>query len=127
MTGVLIAAVVVLAVAAVLVTVRMAIGPTMLDRAIAFDVVVAISIVAISVDAALRRTSENLPLLLVATLLGFVGSISIARFSPGSDDPEPSGGDDGDRADDEEEDGAPVIDGSDGGAGAAGLAGEGTR
>ena len=30
----------------------------------------------------------TLPLLLVLTLLGFVGSVSVARFSPGSDDVE---------------------------------------
>lgn len=89
MTVLLVVAGGVLALAALLVTVRMAMGPTMLDRAIAFDVIVSISIAAVVVDAAARRTTENLPLLLVATLLGFVGSISIARFSPGSDDVDP--------------------------------------
>lgn len=78
----------VLGVAALLVAARMTMGPTMLDRAIAFDVIVAITIAAVAVDAAVRRTGENLPLLLVATMLGFVGSVSIARFSPGSDDVE---------------------------------------
>jgi multicomponent Na+:H+ antiporter subunit F len=78
----------VLGLSALLVTVRITQGPTMLDRAIAFDAVVAIVIAAIAIDAALRRTAENLPLLLVATLLGFVGSVSVARFSPGSDDVE---------------------------------------
>ncbi len=78
----------VLTVAAVLVLVRMTLGPTMLDRALSFDVLVAVAICAVAVDAALRRTTENLPLLLVATLLGFVGSIAIARFTPGSDDVE---------------------------------------
>lgn len=82
------ASAVVLALAALLVVVRMTLGPTMLDRALSFDVLVAISICAVAVDAALRRTSENLPLLLVATLLGFVGSVAIARFTPGSDDVE---------------------------------------
>lgn len=84
----LVVSAVVLGVAAILVAARMTKGPTMLDRAISFDVVVAITIAAVALDAALRRTSENLPLLLVATLLGFVGSVSIARFSPGSDDVE---------------------------------------
>lgn len=97
MTVVLVLAALVLGLAALAVTARVVMGPTMLDRAISFDVIVAITIAAISVDAALRRTSENLPLMLVATLLGFVGSVSIARFSPGSDDVEPSD-------DDEQED-----------------------
>lgn len=77
-----------LGVAAILVVARMTMGPTMLDRAISFDVIVAIAIGAIAIDAATRRTAENLPLLLVATMLGFVGSVSVARFSPGSDDVE---------------------------------------
>ncbi len=78
----------VLGVAALLVAARVTLGPTMLDRAIAFDVVVSIAIAGIAVDAALRRDAENLPLLLVATMVGFVGSVSVARFSPGSDDVE---------------------------------------
>ena len=79
---------VLLGVAALLVVVRMTVGPTMLDRALAFDVLVGIAICGVALDAAVRRTGENLPLLLVATLLGFVGSVSVARFSPGSDDVE---------------------------------------
>lgn len=78
----------VIALSALMVTARITRGPTMLDRAISFDVLVTISITAIALDAALRRDAENLPLVLVATLLGFVGSVSIARFSPGSDDVE---------------------------------------
>ncbi|WP_202387032.1 monovalent cation/H+ antiporter complex subunit F [Nocardioides flavescens] len=78
----------VLGLAALLVAVRITRGPTMLDRSIAFDVIVAIALGGFAVDAALRHSAENLPLLLVATMLGFVGSVSIARFSPGSDDVE---------------------------------------
>lgn len=85
-TWVLGASAVVLAVAALIVLFRITRGPTMLDRAIAFDVLVAITICGVALDAALRRDAENLPFLLVATLLGFVGSVSVARFSPGSDD-----------------------------------------
>ncbi|GAB3997246.1 monovalent cation/H+ antiporter complex subunit F [Nocardioides marmoraquaticus] len=87
-TWVLGASAVVLAVAALVVLFRITRGPTMLDRAIAFDVLVAITICGVALDAALRRDAENLPFLLVATLLGFVGSVSVARFSPGSDDVE---------------------------------------
>ncbi|MFB9313522.1 monovalent cation/H+ antiporter complex subunit F [Nocardioides plantarum] len=106
MTAVLVVAGGVLALSALLVTLRMAMGPTMLDRAIAFDVIVSISIAAIAVDAAVRRTSDNLPLLLVATLLGFVGSISLARFSPGSDDVDAER-DETDETDETDEEGTP--------------------
>lgn len=81
-----------------LVVIRITVGPTMLDRAISFDVLVSIAIGGIAVDAAVDRNTESVPILLVATLLGFVGSVSIARFTPGSDDvddddsPEPSHG-----------------------------------
>lgn len=88
MTPLLIATGVMLGLAALMVVVRMTLGPTILDRAIAFDVLISISICAIAVEAAIDRTTEALPLLLVATLLGFVGSVSVARFSPGSDDVE---------------------------------------
>ncbi|GAB3250082.1 hypothetical protein GCM10027425_07280 [Alteromonas gracilis] len=81
-------AAVMLGISAILVVARITRGPTVLDRAIAFDVLVAVAICGIALDAALRRDAENLHLLLVATLLGFVGSVSIARFSPGSDEVE---------------------------------------
>lgn len=101
-TALLLTSAMVLALAALMVTARITRGPTMLDRAMSFDVLVTITITGIALDAALRRDGENLPLLLVATLLGFVGSVSVARFSPGSDDvdsdadpDEGDGGDDG--------------------------------
>lgn len=85
-TALLLTSAMVLALSALMVTARITRGPTMLDRAMSFDVLVTITIMGIALDAALRRDAENLPLLLVATLLGFVGSVSVARFSPGSDD-----------------------------------------
>jgi multicomponent Na+:H+ antiporter subunit F len=86
---------VVFGVAALLVVVRITRGPTMLDRAIAFDVLVSIAIGGIVVQAAVDDNADAVPLILVATLLGFVGSVSIARFTPGSDDvdDEPKAGD----------------------------------
>ncbi|MCH1864946.1 monovalent cation/H+ antiporter complex subunit F [Nocardioides sp. CFH 31398] len=89
------ASAVVFGVAALLVVVRITRGPTMLDRAIAFDVLVSIAIGGIVVQAAVDGTADAVPLILVATLLGFVGSVSIARFTPGSDVV-----DDGDESDD---------------------------
>lgn len=74
--------------AALLLLARMTMGPTMLDRTVALDVLVAVGICALAVEAALNRHTSTLPILLVLTLLGFVGSVSIARFSKGSDDVE---------------------------------------
>ena len=88
MNTVLVSSVAVLGVAALLLVVRMALGPTMLDRAVAFDVLMAVVICGLSLEAAVHRHTTTLPILVVLSLLGFVGSVSIARFTPGSDDVE---------------------------------------
>ncbi len=75
----------VLGLAAVLVVLRMVLGPTMLDRAISFDVLASVLLAGIALDVAASRDADAVPILLVLTLLGFVGSVSIARFFPGSD------------------------------------------
>jgi multicomponent Na+:H+ antiporter subunit F len=64
----------------------MTMGPTLLDRAVALDVFVAIGICALALEAAWTGHTFTLPILLVLTLLGFVGSVSVARFTKGSDD-----------------------------------------
>jgi multicomponent Na+:H+ antiporter subunit F len=86
MTIALVIAMALLAVAAVCCVVRMILGPTVLDRAVALDVLVAIGICALAVEAALNRHTTTLPVLLVLTVVGFVGSVSVARFTAGSDD-----------------------------------------
>jgi multicomponent Na+:H+ antiporter subunit F len=86
MTTAIVVAMAMLGVAAICCVVRMTLGPTLLDRAVALDVFVAIGICALAVEAALNRHTTTLPVLLVLTLLGFVGSVSVARFTKGSDD-----------------------------------------
>lgn len=86
MTVVILICVTMLAVAAICTVARMTMGPTLLDRAVAFDMFVAIVICALALEAALNRHTTTLPILLVLTLLGFVGSVSVARFTPGTDD-----------------------------------------
>ena len=75
-----------LAAAAVLLTIRIALGPTMLDRVIALDVLVAVLIAAIAVEAAANRHTTTLPILVVLSLAGFVGSVSVARFTTPTSD-----------------------------------------
>jgi multicomponent Na+:H+ antiporter subunit F len=55
-------------------------GPSMLDRAVALDVLVAITMSALGVRAIAADDSWVLPTLLALSLVGFVGSVSIARF-----------------------------------------------
>lgn len=88
MTAVLVGCITALAVGAVLLVVRIARGPTMLDRVVALDVLVAVLICGLGVEAAVRRHTTTLPILVVLSLVGFVGSVSMARFTRGSDDVE---------------------------------------
>ncbi|MRJ76145.1 cation:proton antiporter [Aeromicrobium sp. SMF47] len=86
MTIALFIAAAMLLIGAVCAVARMTMGPTVLDRAVALDVFVALGICGLAIEAAYGRHTFTLPLLLVLTLLGFVGSVSIARFTQGSDD-----------------------------------------
>ena len=71
----------ILGVAAALTVYRMTAGPTMLDRVIAMDVLVAIVVCGLGVEAAFNRHATTLPILVVLSLVGFVGSVSVARFA----------------------------------------------
>ena len=88
MNAVLVVCLAVLGIAALLLLTRISLGPTMLDRVVALDVLVAVIICGLALEAAVYRHTTTLPILVVLSLLGFVGSVSVARFSPGSDDVE---------------------------------------
>lgn len=85
MTVVLLVAGGMLTLATLLLLLRIARGPTMLDRIIAFDVLAAVTICVIGLEAAVNQHSTTLPALVVLALLGFVGSASVATFSKGSE------------------------------------------
>lgn len=78
----------VLGCSALLLVVRISLGPTMLDRIVALDALVAVVICGLALEAAVHQHTTTLPILVVLSLLGFVGAVSVARFSPGSDDVE---------------------------------------
>jgi multicomponent Na+:H+ antiporter subunit F len=88
MTVVLAICLAMLGIAALLLLARISIGPPMLDRVVALDVLVAVVICGLALEAAIHRHTTTLPILVVLSLLGFVGSVSIARFTRGSDDVE---------------------------------------
>jgi multicomponent Na+:H+ antiporter subunit F len=67
--------------AAVLVAIRIGKGPTMLNRVVALDVFTSIIVCGLCVEAAYNRHSTTLPVLVVLSLVGFVGSVSVARFA----------------------------------------------
>lgn len=76
-----------IAVAALCALARIVLGPTTLNRAIALDMFVAMSIAGLGLYSAINRSAAALPILVVLALIGFVGSVSIARFV-GQDDKE---------------------------------------
>ncbi len=69
-----------LTLAGALTVVRMSRGPSSLDRVVAADVLVAVVIAGLALEAIVNDHSTTLPVMLVLSLLGFAGSVSIARF-----------------------------------------------
>jgi multicomponent Na+:H+ antiporter subunit F len=70
----------VLAVAALLILVRIVRGPTVLDRVVALDVLVALVICALALEAIVNRHATTLPILITLSWLGFIGSVTVARY-----------------------------------------------
>ena len=88
MTWVLLATAAMLGVAGLLTVIRLTIGPTILDRSVALDVLMAITIAGIVLYAVNTETTSTLPVLVVLSMVGFVGSVAIARYASGTDDVE---------------------------------------
>lgn len=70
-----------LAATGVLCLIRIVRGPTMLDRTVAADVFVAACLSAVGIEAAISGHVDTAPVLLALALVGFLGSVSIARFA----------------------------------------------
>jgi multicomponent Na+:H+ antiporter subunit F len=68
------------AVGAVAAVYRIIRGPSILDRALATDVLLAIAICALGAEMAINRHTDTLAVMLVLSLFAVVGSIAIARF-----------------------------------------------
>lgn len=73
--------VVLLAAAGVLALVRAERGPSMLDRSVALDILTSVLVGAVALEAAWARRTDGLPMLVALALVGFVGSVTIARFA----------------------------------------------
>lgn len=81
MTVVLLTAVyAVFAVSALITVWRIIVGPSILDRAVASDVLLTLIICALGAEMAINHHTRTLPLLLIVAAVGVFGSISIARF-----------------------------------------------
>lgn len=72
--------VVVLALAALGTLYRIAAGPSLLDRVLAVDVLLAIVAAALAAEMAVHKHLDNLALLVTLSVIGFIGSVTVARY-----------------------------------------------
>jgi multicomponent Na+:H+ antiporter subunit F len=79
-TTILITVYVVFGVAALVTLWRIVIGPSILDRAVAADVLLTEVMCVLGADMAINHHTRSLPILLIIAAIGVFGSISIARF-----------------------------------------------
>ena len=80
MNVLLLAIYVIFAVAALLTLWRIVIGPSILDRAVASDVLLTLVMCVLGAEMAINHHTRTLPVLLIIAAVGVFGSISIARF-----------------------------------------------
>ncbi|WP_329108467.1 monovalent cation/H+ antiporter complex subunit F [Micromonospora sp. NBC_01699] len=74
-----------LSVAALLALYRIVRGPSLLDRVVATDLLLAVLVGAVGTEAAVNRHATTLPILVVLAILGFVASVGIVRFAARED------------------------------------------
>ena len=70
----------VLGIAGLLTLWRIVFGPSILDRAVASDVLLTLVMCALGADMVINHHTRSLPALLVIAAVGVFGSIAIARF-----------------------------------------------
>ena len=104
MTVVLMISAALLGAAALLLVFRMTVGPTILDRSMALDVLMSGMVCAGALQTIRRDESWSLPMLLVLAMVGFVGAVSIARFASGDEDVDTRDDDDVDGDEDGDDD-----------------------
>lgn len=70
----------VFAIAALLTLWRVIVGPSILDRAVASDVLLTLVLCVLGADMAINHHTRSLPAMLIIAAVGVFGSIAIARF-----------------------------------------------
>lgn len=60
---------------------RVIVGPTMLNRMLALDVIVTILVSTLAISTGISGNTSLLVVMAALTLLGFVGAVTVARFS----------------------------------------------
>ncbi|MDT0182590.1 monovalent cation/H+ antiporter complex subunit F [Microbacterium sp. ARD31] len=80
MSPLLVVIYVVFAVAALITLWRVVMGPSILDRAVASDVLLTEIMCVLGADMAINQHTRSLPAMLIIAAVGVFGSIAIARF-----------------------------------------------
>jgi multicomponent Na+:H+ antiporter subunit F len=70
----------ILTVAAAVAIFRVVKGPSILDRVMGIDVLLAIVCAGIIADMAVRKHQDNMTLVVIISLVGFIGSVAVARY-----------------------------------------------
>jgi multicomponent Na+:H+ antiporter subunit F len=78
---------VVFAIAALLALIRIVVGPSILDRVVASDVLLTEIMCVLGADMVINHHTRSLPVLLITAAVGVFGSISVARFVARRDNP----------------------------------------
>lgn len=78
---------IVFAIAALLALIRIVIGPSILDRVVASDVLLTEIMCILGADMVINQHTRSLPVLLIIAAVGVFGSISVARFVARRDNP----------------------------------------
>lgn len=76
----LLAVIVIFGVAAILTIIRIVRGPSILDRAVASDVLLTEVMCVLGAEMAINQHTRSLPVLLIMAAVGVFGSISVARY-----------------------------------------------
>lgn len=76
----LLAIMVIFAVAAILAVIRIVRGPSILDRAVASDVLLTEVMCVLGAEMAINGHTRSIPVLLIIAAIGVFGSIAVARF-----------------------------------------------
>lgn len=80
MNPLLVAIAIVFGLAAILAVVRIVRGPSILDRAVASDVLLTEVMCVLGADMAINGHTRTIPVLLIIAAVGVFGSISVARY-----------------------------------------------
>lgn len=80
MNVLMLAIMVVFGVAAILTVVRIVRGPSILDRAVASDVLLTEVMCVLGAEMAINGHTRSIPVMLIIAAIGVFGSIAVARF-----------------------------------------------